>query len=78
MLTILHRGHDGSEMVFEAKSVTRFPNEGDQAYPPLGEIRASGVDLPGCPCDTITLNIEGPFGAVFVMNKAGATVAKFQ
>jgi len=76
MLTVLHRGPDGTERLFEASSVSRFPPEGEQSIPPLGEIRASGVvgDSPG---DTITLDISQPFGAVFVMNRFGATVARY-
>ena len=75
MLTVLHRGPDGSERIFEAESVTRYPPEGEQSVPPLGIVRASGV--PDTPDGTAELGIIAPFGAVFVMNRFGQTVARY-
>lgn len=76
MFTVLHRGPDGSEKLYEAETVTRFPPEGEQSIPPLGEIRLGGVKCDEIPGNTITLALEPPFGAVFVMNRFGATVAR--
>lgn len=76
MLTVLHRGPDGSERLFEARSVTRFAPEGEQSVPATGIIRACGIegeDVSVC----IELDIVQPFGAVFVMNRFGATVARY-
>lgn len=77
MLTVLHRGPDGSERYFEAETVTRFAPEGEESVPALGKIRASGVRLDEVPGTVIELALEKPFGAVFVMNRYGATVAKY-
>lgn len=77
MLTVLHRGPDGSERTFEAESVARFNREGEESVPPLGEIRATGVTLDSVPDNSITLDVSAPFGAVFVMNRHGATVARY-
>jgi hypothetical protein len=77
MLTVLHRGPDGSERTFEAEFVARYAKEGEQSVPPLGEIRATGVQSSTIPGDSITLDIGEPFGAVFVMNRHGATVARY-
>lgn len=76
MLTVLHRGPDGSERTFEAYQVTRFQPEGEVCCPARGEVRAilAESDLPG---EATTLDISGPFGAVFVMNRHGATVARY-
>lgn len=76
MFTVLHRGPDGSETLYEAETVTRFPPEGEESIPPLGKIALSGVRLDNCPDTSITLALEKPFGAVFVMNRFGATVAR--
>ena len=76
MLTVLHRGPDGSERIFEAESVTRYPPEGEQSVPPLGVVRAHGIVGQG-PSDCIELDIAAPFGAVFVMNRFGQTVARY-
>jgi len=78
MITVLHRGPDGSERIFEAESVTRFTPEGEQSIPPLGRIVASGVHFDDMPGSSITLDISEPFGAVFVMNRHGSTIAKWQ
>ena len=77
MLTVLHRGPDGSERTFEAESVSRFNRDSEECVPAMGEIRASGVTLDGVPGEAITLDISRPFGAVFVMNRFGATVARY-
>lgn len=77
MLTVLHRGPDGSERIMEAETVTRFPPEGQQSVPPLGKVRATGVNIDGVPGHVIELDISEPFGAVFVMNRFGATVAQY-
>jgi len=71
MLTVLHRKSDGSERVFEAESVT------NSAPPGLYEIRATGVLMDDVPGNCVTLDISKPFGAVFVMNRFGATVARY-
>lgn len=75
MLTVLHRGPDGSERIFEAESVTRYPPEGEQSVPPMGKIVGTGVA--GFPDETVTLAVIEPFGAVFVMNRYGQTVARY-
>jgi hypothetical protein len=77
MFTVLHRGPDGSETYYECQTVTRFAEEGQQTVPPLGKVALSGVRLDNLPGNDITLAIEGPFGAVFVMNNEGATIAKY-
>lgn len=77
MLTVLHRGPDGSERTFEAESVARFNRDGEECVPAIGEVRATGVMLDGVPGETITLDISQPFGAVFVMNRHGSTVARY-
>lgn len=74
MLTVLHRGPDGSEHTFEARSVIRSNKDGVECVPAGGEIRAHGVEGLS---DTMTLDISGPFGAVFVMNRHGTTVARY-
>ena len=77
MITVMHRGPDGSERIFEAESVTRFAPEGEQSIPALGRVVASGVRLDDVPGTSIGLDISAPFGAVFVMNRHGATIAKW-
>lgn len=77
MFTVLHRGPDGSERLYEAETVSRFQREGEECIPAMGEIRLGGVRIDNVPSDTITLALERPFGAVFVMNEAGATVARY-
>jgi len=76
MFTVLHRAPDGAEKLYEAETVTRFPPRGEASIPPLGEIRLGGVILDDVPGSEITLVLEPPFGAVFVMNRFGATVAR--
>ncbi len=75
MLTVLHRRPDGTEHVFEAESVTRATINGEMSCPPGGEIVAHGVE--GDTPRQITLSISEPFGAVFVMNRHGATIARY-
>lgn len=78
MFTVLHRGPDGSEKYYECESVTRFTAEGEQTVPPLGVIRLTNTHgFPGTPGEHIDLAIEEPFGAVFVMNRFGTTIAKY-
>jgi hypothetical protein len=76
MFTVLHRGADGTEKLYEAETVTRFPPECEESIPALGEIRLGGVKIDEIPGQTVTLAIKKPFGAVFVMNRFGATVAR--
>lgn len=75
MLTVMHRGPDGSERIFEADFVTRFPKEGEETCPPMGKIAVTGCTHDG-PSD-FELALEKPFGAVFVMNRYGQTVARY-
>lgn len=77
MFTVLHRGPDGSERYYEAANITRFTEDGVESVPPLGRIVLSGVADSGNPSDCVELLIEAPFGAVFVMNRFGATIAKY-
>lgn len=75
MITVLHRGSDGSERVFEARSVVRYARDGEQECPALGDIvvRLSGDGI----AQDETLALEKPFGAVFVMNRHGQTIAHY-
>lgn len=76
MLTILWRKPDGSEVLFAAKSIER--EAGSEAQCPAGGgFIASGVDDDAIPGDVFRFNIEWPFGAVFVMNESGCTVARY-
>ena len=77
MLTVLHRESDGTENYFEAERVYRLPPDGEESVPPLGKIFALGVDTDSSPNNKIELHIDQPFGAVFVMNRYGATVARY-
>lgn len=72
MLTVLHRGPDGAERIFEAESVIRFSGEGESCIPAQGDIRACLPDG-----STQDLGTIGSFGAVFVMNRYGQTVARY-
>ena len=76
MLTIMHRKADGSELLFEAESVARAQPEGEQCVPARGKFIAYGCPHP-LPGGERHFEIEEPFGAVFVMNKTGATVARY-
>jgi hypothetical protein len=77
MLTILFRHPDGSEEIFAASSLTRA-NDSEEAYIPVqGEFIARGVTIDGRPDETRRFSIQSPFGAVFVMNEAGNTVARY-
>lgn len=77
MLTVMHRGPDGTERIFEAESVSRFPPEGEKSVPATGKVWAAGVTLGSVPGDALELDISEPFGAVFVMNRFGSTVARY-
>lgn len=78
MLTVLHRGPDGSERIFEAESVTRFPPEGEESTPALGKVVALISDGGDSPSGCRELCVAQPFGAVFVMNRFGVTVASYR
>jgi hypothetical protein len=76
MLTVLWRKPDGAEMLFSAERIERTQPEGEQCCPAIGKwfkVWTEPGDLPG----PFEINIEAPFGAVFVMNKYGATVARY-
>ena len=75
MLTILHRRADGSERLFEAESFERAQPDGVDCVPACGHFVAHGVQ--GNLGGTCEIRIEWPFGAVFVMNEAGSTVARY-
>ena len=79
MLSILHRRADGSEFLFEAETIEREQPEGEICCPAFGKFVARG--LPGGGSTPSGgerwLEIEQPFGAVFVMNESGATVARY-
>lgn len=77
MLTILWRKPDGSEQIFAAETIHRLQPEGEQCVPARGKFLAHGVTLNGAPTDYMEFDIQGPFGAVFVMNEAGQTVARY-
>jgi hypothetical protein len=78
MLTILHRKADGSEKLFMAENVEQIQIDGHQSVPcHSGKFIAHGVMDSGVPSDYIQFEIEQPFGAVFVMNDKGATVARY-
>lgn len=76
MLTILWRKPDGSEMLFTAESIERI--SGSEAQVPAGGgFIARGVNNSEIPGDEFRFNIGRPFGAVFVMNDKGCTVARY-
>lgn len=77
MLTILWRKPDGAELLFEAQSLERVNKHPEPQVPVAGEFIARGIDDDANPGSTMHFDIEGPFGAVFVMNEAGATVARY-
>ena len=78
MLTILHRQSDGSERLFMADSIEAVQPDGESCVPVrIGKFKARGVFDSGLPSDCIEFDIECPFGAVFVMNDQGATVARY-
>lgn len=77
MLTVLHRAPDGSERYFEARTVRRVNPDGVECIPATGEIKAYGDFLGGGSEIEQILDISEPFGAVFVMNRHGATIARF-
>ncbi len=76
MLSVLWRKPDGSEEIFTAESVERL--SGDMAQvPACGAFIAKGVDNSQIPGDEMQFTIEEPFGAVFVMNESGRTIARY-
>lgn len=77
MLTILHRSANGSEQIFAADTIHRLNNGDEQCVPAQGNFLAHGVTLSGTPADYHEFKIEQPFGAVFVMNEKGKTVASY-
>lgn len=77
MLTILKRDKNGNEQLFEAETLHRVNPDGEQCVPAVGKFIAHGVNIDTSPSDYFEFDIEGPFGAVFVMNGKGATVAKY-
>lgn len=77
MLTVLHRHKDGSEKIFMAESVWRTSRDGEECVPAQGGFIAHGVQDGGAPSDYLQFDIEAPFGAVFVMNNEGQTVARY-
>jgi len=77
MLTVLLRGKDGNEQIFEAETLHRINPEGEQCVPAVGSFIAHGASVNTGPTDYFEFDIEGPFGAVFVMNSKGTTVARY-
>lgn len=78
MLTILHRKADGGEKLFMAENIEQLQPEGEASVPcHSGKFIAHGVIDGGTPADYVQFEIEQPFGAVFVMNDKGATVARY-
>jgi hypothetical protein len=77
MLTVLWRKPDGGEQIFAAETIHRLQPEGEQCVPARGKFLAHGVTCSGVPADYFEFDIEGPFGAVFVMNATGQTVARY-
>jgi hypothetical protein len=78
MLTILHRKSDGGEKLFMAENIELLQKDGEQSVPcHTGKFIAHGVIDSGVPSDYYQFEIEQPFGAVFVMNDKGATVARY-
>lgn len=76
MLTVLHRKADGSEEIFEAVSVSRQQKgEGLEQIPALGKFVIKGAY--GDENNEPVFEIASPFGAIFVMNRYGATVARY-
>jgi hypothetical protein len=75
MLTILHRQPNGAETIFQAKRIERLQPSGEQCVPAIGNRFRVWLDEGDEVIGEIT--IEQPFGAVFVMNKNGSTVARY-
>lgn len=76
MLTILWRKPDGSELLFAADSLERTAGKESQ-IPAGGGFIARGVTDDRIPGSEFHFDIAEPFGAVFVMNEKGATVARY-
>ena len=77
MLTILWRKPCGSEQIFEAETLHRLQIDGEEFVPAQGDFLAHGVTQAGAPSDYFQFGIAAPFGAVFVMNEKGRTVASY-
>lgn len=77
MLTILWRKPDGGEKLFMAENIERLQPDGEECVPALGGFIAHGVHDGGLPSDYFQFDIKEPFGAVFVMNDTGKTVARY-
>jgi hypothetical protein len=78
MLTILHRQPDGGEVLFPAHRIECLQPDGEQCVPAIGNrFIVWGEDCPDRPGGPFEITIEAPFGAVFVMNKHGSTVARY-
>ena len=78
MLTILHRQPDGGEVLFPANRIECLQPDGEQCVPAIGHrFKIWSDDTIMGPGGEFEISIEGPFGAVFVMNKHGSTVARY-
>lgn len=77
MLTVLWRKPDGAEMLFAAKSLERVNKHSEPQVPVAGEFIARGIDDDDNPGTVMHFDIAEPFGAVFVMNECGQTVARY-
>lgn len=88
MLTVMHRHEDGTETLYEAASVSRLSDQ-EPTVPPLGDIELRGcagslVCGPGAEDRGDGVVVigsrvvgDGVPPAVFVMNRFGATVARY-
>lgn len=79
MFTVLYREANGTERLYEAQTVSRFQTGPDeQSIPAQGMVQLTGVEPSGDnPTDIVVLDLQKPFGAVFVMNRFGTTVARY-
>ncbi len=76
MLTVLWRKADGAERIFPAHQIERLQAKGEQCVPAKGDrfkIWSDDGELPG----PFEITLEAPFGALFVMNRDGQTVARY-
>lgn len=75
MLTILHRQANGAEAIFSARRIERLQPKGEECIPAIGnrfKVYTDDDDM-----NEFEIRLENPFGAVFVMNKNGSTVARY-
>ena len=78
MLTILHRQPDGGEVIFPANRIECIQPEGQECVPAIGHrFRVWSDDSILGPGADFEITIEAPFGAIFVMNRHGSTVAHY-